>query len=76
MFDAATLSGRAACTCPLCGLPLAIALKRSTIEDQRRYEDVAQRAVLDHLLTAHAGVVEHSTVVAIGALIVAGAGTA
>jgi hypothetical protein len=76
MFDAATLSGRAACTCPLCGLPLAVALKRTTPDDQRRYEHAAHAAVLDHLLAAHAGVVEHSTVVAIGALIVAGAGTA
>jgi hypothetical protein len=75
MFDVVARPGRATCTCPLCGTALAIAPEPTAFRTPRAEEDAAQRTVLDHLLAAHAAVVEHSTVVALGALVMAGAGT-
>jgi hypothetical protein len=75
MFDAVVSTGCAACSCPLCGGLLPITLERTVDPHHRRYEDAAQAAVLDHLFVNHASVIEHSTVAAIGALLVAGTGT-
>jgi hypothetical protein len=43
------------------------------MEPARRYADLAQCAVLDHLMTSHADAIEHKTITAVGMLVLAGA---
>jgi hypothetical protein len=67
-------TGRLACTCPVCDAPLAPApVRAGQLHTDFRRLDVAHQVVLDHLTQAHASVLEYSTVLAIGALVVAGA---
>ena len=75
MLTGTTISGLTACTCPLCGMELTVTLDPSGIEDSWRSRDLAEGTVLGHLLAAHEPLVEHSPVIALGALVQAGAGT-
>jgi len=76
MLDGITTSGLIACTCPLCGTELAVTLDSAERQDSWRSRDLAEGTVLGHLLAAHEPLVEHSPVIALGALVQAGASTA
>src|SRR4029453_17306471 len=72
MFDV-TNSRHVACTCPLCGAALAVQSILPGVDDAPDAYDQAQGTVLKHLFAMHKPAIENSTVVALGALALAGA---
>jgi hypothetical protein len=67
-----TNQGHFACTCPVCGAALAVTSARPDQAAARSF-DIAQDTVLEHLFAVHEPVVEHASVMALGALTVTGA---
>jgi hypothetical protein len=61
----------AACTCPLCEAAVPLAFAQDPRQPIRRYDDLAQRAVLEHLISSHPEAIEHKTIAAISMLVVA-----